>query len=233
MCRYHVELIGLVGQRSYFNENQSFNTIDTGLTPQNIMTNPSVYDIAHLGNQAGKAFQLFDPATVRSNRAEEARRVENAPQRRLEAIARALPDALFAEHPGVIKLSLEVRRREARVKRLAETSSQEVAGAVSTLRELLQAAEDRLSDAAIDDALSGDLEFAGALDEMEEIERLGRQVKACLLASKAIRMSPPEQRIFSERAQNARTELDRLLFLLKLDHVRAHPELLSGGMSGT
>ena len=160
---------------------------------------------------------------MRAQRLADAHREETAPQRRIDAIARSLPDSLFTDHPEVIRLA---REAEARAKGLASATSVALAAALASLQERLVTARERLADSAVDDGLRGDYEFTGALADLDEIDRLARQIQAATLAYKVLSLSPPEKRAFVERAQAARTELANLLFRLKQQHGRNHPELL-------
>lgn len=163
---------------------------------------------------------------MRAQRLADAHREETAPQRRIDAIARSLPDSLFTDHPEVIRLAREAEARAARAKGLASATSVALAAALASLQERLVTARERLADSAVDDGLRGDYEFTGALADLDEIDRLARQIQAATLAYKVLSLSPPEKRAFVERAQAARTELANLLFRLKQQHGRNHPELL-------
>ncbi len=150
-----------------------------------------------------------------------------AAELRVIAAARRLPDDMFADHPDIARLAAAAKAQKARFEGLVNTTSGASTAAILALQERLIASEGRVSEAAIDDALAGDFEFSSANAEMQEIERLGRQIKAAILANEAISLSPPQRReIYADRAQRARSALENRLHELKLEHVRNHPELL-------
>lgn len=199
------------------------------------MNNPSVYDIAHKSNEAGKALSVFDEGTMQANRQAEARRQEAAPQRHLEAIARGLPDAMFADRPEIVSLTKELAVRKERVQRLARGGALPgtVGDAISALQQQLTAAAEALRLAAIDDALAGDLEFPRALATRLPMELLELKLQAARLAYADLNRSPMSKTYFSEHLRRAEVGLGDALFRLKREHVQAHPELLSVSFSGT
>ena len=164
---------------------------------------------------------------IRDSYAERMRRRDTeAPQRHFDATARALPDALFSDHPEVILAREQASAAARRAERMGTASKHAAILLVQNLNAEVQAAATEVQLAAIDDALADDKGFPLALAAMEHHEQMQRRLKAAQMAHEVLSKAPMSLGNYYELASKAKAVLSDLLLQLKQEHLRAHPELL-------
>lgn len=156
----------------------------------------------------------------------ERQRTAMAPQMHLEATARALPDAMFADAPEIRRLTQEHDAIANRVKRLERANRADVQAAIRRIEQAIAQAHEELRGAAVDDALDGDFAFARSATVSRRSEALRRQLEAARLALEVFAKPPPERNQFDEQAQRAKAARADALLERKRAYVAAHPELL-------
>lgn len=150
----------------------------------------------------------------------------SAPQRHFEATARALPDKLFQDHPGVIAVAAAADAARARSKRLSTASKQVIAETVQRLQTEVHEAAAEVRLAALDDVLGGESAFPRALAAMEHHQRLQHQLAAAEMAQVTICSMPMGAGEFAAAVQAKENALRDLLNGLKREYLQARPELL-------
>lgn len=166
-------------------------------------------------------------AVIPDSHAERMRRWETeAPQRQIEATARALPDSLFKDHPEVIQATQQARTAERRAERMGKISKQAVDQLVRNLEVEVQAAADAVHLAAIDDAVADDQEFPLALAAMERHDQAQRRLQAARMAHEVLSKVPVSVAEYWELSRKAESARIGLLLQLKREYLQAHPELL-------
>ncbi|MBT9462538.1 hypothetical protein [Hydrogenophaga sp.] len=185
------------------------------------MQNLSTVERLWQGHEASKTILSGYSAYHRGPRLE-----EGASPRDSDQIARGLPDALFAGHPEIERLTAALTLLQARADDVAmrKTHPATIAEAMTGMQRQLDAGAEEFRLAALDDALKGDLEFPRALATKQSMEVVELRLRAARLAYADLCRSPPEQGEFRDRARQAETALKNALFLLKREHVQAHPE---------
>lgn len=174
-----------------------------------------------------KLQQHHKPDVIHDAHAERTRRyAEGAPQRHVEATARALPDSLFASHPEVVQATLQATTARNRVERMIKTSKQAIAALVAELESEAKNAAEAVQLAAIDDAIAGDSAFPLALVAMEHHSKAQQRLQAARMANEVLSKAPMSLDKYREQAQKSEAARNELLLCLKREHLQAHPELL-------
>lgn len=174
-----------------------------------------------------KLQQQHKPEVIHDAHAERARRyAEGAPQRQVEATARALPDSLFASHPEVVQATHQATTARNRVERMTKTSKQAIATLITELEAEAKSAADAVQLAAIDDAIAGDSAFPLALAAMEHHSKAQQRLQAARMAHEVLSKAPMSLGAYWEQARKSEAAHNELLLRLKREHLQAHPELL-------
>lgn len=166
--------------------------------------------------------------TIRNGQLERERRWEaEEPQRLVDAAAKALPDDLFNDHPGLALATATAEAAKARAEGLSRHSDKRAIGeTLQALETALHGASAAVRDAALDDAMAGDNDFPKALAAMESLDRIKRQVEAARIAKAVIERLPNGLAEFSDMAHARKEARYALLIQLKRDHLQANPDLL-------
>ncbi|MNK59160.1 hypothetical protein D3C87_782600 [compost metagenome] len=155
-------------------------------------------------------------------------RAATEPQRRFEAAARALPDALFADDEEIQHLA---REAEAMKQRAENEGRMRLAGggldqAVASIHGELQQAQQAMKWAAVDDAIAGAFDFPRSAALTQRIADLRRRLEAAALAREAFALKSGDWTALGGDLQRARNALFEALIAKKREHLRSHPELL-------